>query len=219
MPITTTCITDSETVNLSVSNAGTLSGVVVLDPAPDNLASITEDGILVTGSGSTVPVGAILPFGGTAVPSGYLACDGAAVARTTYSALFAVVGTSFGPGDGSSTFNVPDMIGRSPAGYAHPGLAAHSDVTVMGGNEGATVVNRRPHHHHTLNDPQHHHTVPARSGNAEEHPEAILSASGSPEESVATTMETTGITVGVAAATSPIDTSAYLVTNMIIKAV
>ena len=63
---------------------------------------------------SIVPVGVIYPFGGGSdkVPDGYLPCDGRAVSRTQYSALFNVIGTSFGNGDGINTFNVPDMRNR-----------------------------------------------------------------------------------------------------------
>ena len=59
-----------------------------------------------------VPVGAILPFAGTAAPTGYLLCQGQAVSRVTYSALFAEIGITHGQGDGSSTFNIPDYRGR-----------------------------------------------------------------------------------------------------------
>jgi microcystin-dependent protein len=59
-----------------------------------------------------VEAGTILPFGGGVVPSGYLLCDGAAVSRTSFAALFAAIGVAFGVGDGSSTFNLPDGRGR-----------------------------------------------------------------------------------------------------------
>lgn len=54
------------------------------------------------------PIGAIVPYGGDTAPTGYLLCDGNAVSRTTYSDLYAVIGTKYGPGDGSTTFNLPD---------------------------------------------------------------------------------------------------------------
>lgn len=59
-----------------------------------------------------VPIGMVLPIGTITVPSGYLPCDGAAVSRTTYAGLFAVIGTTFGIGDGITTFNVPDIRGE-----------------------------------------------------------------------------------------------------------
>lgn len=54
------------------------------------------------------PLGTIIPYGGTAAPMGFLVCDGSAVSRTTYAQLFAVIGTKYGEGDGSTTFNLPD---------------------------------------------------------------------------------------------------------------
>ena len=63
-------------------------------------------------SGFSVSSGFILPFGGGTAPSGWLECDGAAVSRSTYSDLFAIIGTIYGAGDGSTTFNVPDLQGR-----------------------------------------------------------------------------------------------------------
>ena len=64
-----------------------------------------------------VPTGSLFPYAGSSAPSGYLLCDGSAVARTgTYAALFAVIGTTYGSGDGSTTFNLPDLRGRLPLG-------------------------------------------------------------------------------------------------------
>lgn len=65
---------------------------------------------------SVNPPGLVSPFAGSAVPTGWLPCDGAAVNRTTYAALFAAVSTTWGAGDGSTTFNVPDFRGRTLAG-------------------------------------------------------------------------------------------------------
>ncbi|MEK7327566.1 MAG: tail fiber protein, partial [Chloroflexota bacterium] len=62
------------------------------------------------------PVGAVLPYGGSAAPSGYLLANGAAVSRTTYADLFAVYSTTYGTGDGSTTFNLPDFRGRNALG-------------------------------------------------------------------------------------------------------
>ena len=67
-------------------------------------------------SRALTPTGAILSYAGNSAPVGFLLCDGRAVSRTTYAALFAVIGTTFGSGDGSSTFNLPDMRGRVAVG-------------------------------------------------------------------------------------------------------
>ena len=62
-------------------------------------------------------VGTIKPWPKAAAPSGYLLCDGTAVSRTTYAELFAVTGTTYGVGNGSTTFNVPQLQGKTPQGY------------------------------------------------------------------------------------------------------
>lgn len=60
--------------------------------------------------------GIIAAFAGTTPPTGWLKCDGSAVSRTTYAALFAVIGTTYGAGNSSTTFNLPNLIGRVPFG-------------------------------------------------------------------------------------------------------
>lgn len=84
----------------------------------------------------------------TAVEGRWLQCNGVAVSRTTYSTLFAYFNgltpaLPFGSGDGTTTFNLPDMRGRTV--YAE---GEHANVDVMGDNEGQTIANRGPHHHH-----------------------------------------------------------------------
>ena len=63
-------------------------------------------------AGGSVPVGTIIAYGGVSAPQGYLICNGGAISRTQYSALYGVIGTRFGAGDGSSTFNIPNMHHR-----------------------------------------------------------------------------------------------------------
>lgn len=58
-----------------------------------------------------MPTGTILPYGGSTAPSGFLLCNGGAISRTTYASLFAIIGTTYGAGDGSTTFNLPKLIG------------------------------------------------------------------------------------------------------------
>jgi len=83
------------------------------------------------------PVGVIMPYAGSSAPTGWLLCYGQAVSRTTYSALFAIVGTTYGSGDGSTTFNVPDLRGRVAAGKDDMGGSAASRLTNSGtGNPG-----------------------------------------------------------------------------------
>ena len=66
---------------------------------------------------NAVPVGAVNTFAMNVAPTGWLACDGSTVSRTTYSSLFAVVGTTYGSGDGSTTFKVPDLRGEFVRGW------------------------------------------------------------------------------------------------------
>jgi microcystin-dependent protein len=66
-----------------------------------------------------IPTATIVPWSSSSVPSGFLECDGAAVSRSTYSALFAIIGTTYGSGDGSSTFNVPDLCDNVPVGKSN----------------------------------------------------------------------------------------------------
>ena len=73
------------------------------------------DGSDLTGIEGTA-TGTILPWSSGSVPTGFLECDGAAVSRTTYSGLFAVISTTYGTGDGSSTFNLPNLADNVPMG-------------------------------------------------------------------------------------------------------
>lgn len=76
---------------------------------------------------SASPAGVIKQFGSTVVPSGFLSCDGSAISRTTYAILFAAIGTTYGNGNGTTTFNVPDFRGRMPMGDGTgPGLTSRS---------------------------------------------------------------------------------------------
>ena len=109
------------------------------------------------------PVAAMMPYAGTSAPDGWLLCDGSAVSRSTYADLFAAVGTTFGVGDGSTTFNVPDLRGRTPLGLDNLGGTPANRVTnaqadSLGGSAGAET--------HTLTTgemPSHTHNVQGRS--------------------------------------------------------
>ena len=68
-----------------------------------------------------VPVGTVLPFAGSSTPAGYVLCNGAAVSRTTYAALFAVIGTTYGAGNGSTTFNLPNYTDKFLQGHTTAG--------------------------------------------------------------------------------------------------
>jgi microcystin-dependent protein len=102
-----------------------------------------------SGSGSSDPAGTVVSWAGaaTSLPTGYLLCDGSAISRTAYSDLFAVIGTTHGSGDGSTTFNLPNLVERFVLG------ADGSDPTVAstGGTSDAILVS----HSHTINNHTH----------------------------------------------------------------
>ena len=102
-----------------------LSGEVTVDTTLSKLRlhdGSTKGGVEIGG----MPVGSIIPYAGTTIPAGYLLCDGSAISRTTYSALFASIGTTDGAWDGNSTFNIPNLNNRflegNGTGYIEAGL-------------------------------------------------------------------------------------------------
>ena len=87
------------------------------DPLKTAIESInTNVGTAITAAEARVPVGAIMPYAGATAPSGWLLCDATPANRTTYSDLFTEIGTTYGVGDGSTTFGLPDLTGRVIAG-------------------------------------------------------------------------------------------------------
>ncbi len=89
-----------------------------------NLGAPTSDGDAVTrkfmfDNAGNVPSGAILMWPAVFAPNGWLECDGAAISRSVYSELFGVIGTEFGAGNGSTTFNLPDLRGEFIRGWDH----------------------------------------------------------------------------------------------------
>lgn len=83
-----------------------------------------------------LPAGVIVPYGGSSAPSNWLLCNGQAVSRATYATLFAIISTTYGTGDGSTTFNVPDLVGRVPIGSGTGTLAENvgaADVSAANG--------------------------------------------------------------------------------------
>lgn len=93
---------------------------------------------------AVMPTGAMILNTVAAVPTGWLLCDGTAVSRTTYADLFAVLGTAYGPGDGATTFNLPDTRGRTAIGKG-----THLDVDALSDNDGETESSRSPTNTHS----------------------------------------------------------------------
>jgi len=102
-----------------------------------------------------VPSGALMPYAGTSAPTGFLLCDGSAVSRTTYATLFSAISTTYGSGDGSSTFNLPDLRGRVVAGQDDMGGASANRLTDQtGGLNGDTLGDTGGSETHTLTTAQ-----------------------------------------------------------------
>lgn len=128
------------------TNPTTGSFTITVAPATGDVVRVNYmTGAFGTGNSDTVdgyhasqlmtPIGAIMDYGGATAPTGWLLCYGQAVSRTTYAALFAVLGTTYGVGDGSTTFNVPDIRGRVVAGQDDMGGTSANRLT----NPGSTI--------------------------------------------------------------------------------
>ena len=134
------------------NGTGALSGNLVAPSTSGNV--LTSNGTTWTSAAAPAgtPTGGLMMWPTASAPSGWLLCNGAAVSRSTYSGLYAVVGTTFGSGDGSTTFNLPDYRDRMPIG-AGTTYSANSS----GGSKDAIVVS----HTHTITDPGHTHGIPS----------------------------------------------------------
>jgi microcystin-dependent protein len=140
-----------------------------------------------------VPTGSVHIMATTTAPSGYLKCNGAAVSRTTYADLFAIVGTTWGEGDGSSTFNVPDLRGEFVRGWADNGSVD------SGRSFASSQSDQNQQHNHTatatstVTDPGHFHDVPYSNSDSGD---GVIEESGTGFSGVEpTNSATTGITV------------------------
>jgi microcystin-dependent protein len=120
-----------------------------------------------------LPAGMVVPYAGTTAPSGWLLCYGQAVSRTTYATLFAVTSTTYGTGDGSTTFNIPDLRGRVVAGQDDMGGSSANRLTDQtGGLNGDTLGATGGAETHTLTEAQlaaHTHTGTTASDGAHTH--------------------------------------------------
>ena len=81
-----------------------------------------------------LPIGSYIQFAGSQAPAGFLVCNGGAISRTTYSALFAVIGTTYGSGDGSTTFNLPDLTDRFLQGGTTSGTVKEAGLPNITGS-------------------------------------------------------------------------------------
>lgn len=100
--------------------------------------------------GDDIPTGVITQFGGSIAPDGWLICDGSAVSRATYADLFNAIGTTYGIGDGSTTFNLPNLKGKVPVGIDNTDENFYP-LGMEGGEKAHTLtVSEIPSHTHKL---------------------------------------------------------------------
>lgn len=129
-------------LNAFLREAHNDDGTLVQEPA----AEISDLGLA---------VGTIVPYAGSSVPTGWLLCDGTAVSRATYSTLFGILSTTFGVGDGATTFNLPDIRQRFPLGKAASGTGSTL------GSTGGTIDHLHTGPSHTHTGPSHTHSIAA----------------------------------------------------------
>lgn len=143
-----TGVANSQQINTTLRQAAYASAVlagIISDAGYDAL----DNGDLATFKANLLkavanPVGTPLLWPTATAPAGYLLCNGAAVSRTAYAALFAVIGTTFGAGDGSTTFNLPDTRNRMPIGagslYAVGGTGGSKDAIIVSHTHTASLA-------------------------------------------------------------------------------
>jgi len=134
----------------SVGAAGTYGGASTIP-----VLTVDSKGRVITASSVSVssglPSGAVAMWAASTAPAGYLECNGALLSRTTYASLFAAIGTTFGVGDGSTTFAIPDMRGYFPRGWDH------NRGVDSGRAFGSSQSDAYGSHSHGINDPGHSH--------------------------------------------------------------
>ena len=223
----------------------TVTSTVATGTAPLTITSTTAvtnlNADLLDGSHGTVyaPKGILMPFAGSSAPSGWLICDGSAVSRTTYADLFVVISTTYGVGNGTTTFNLPDLRGRIPVGLDNMGGTDAGRLSVtntLGGSGGVQTVTLTtadiPAHQHgpgtlSTNDPGNHsHTIYGTNGVGSANPFGIssttLASGGGNTTSAAAGSHTHTVTAGLTALNTGgggahDNMQPYILTNYIIK--
>jgi len=170
------CNRSDGTLRLGANNIQTSNIVLNADGSTDiNSLDVSAGVITSHGDPITVPTGCITMYGGTNdfIPAGWIICDGSAVSRSTYAKLFTVVGTIYGSGNGTTTFNLPNMQSRFPMGV---GVGGGNYLGNLGGNTTKTLgVTEIPAHTHDVASSTtgagggHSHTVTGTTNEAGSH--------------------------------------------------
>jgi len=144
---------EAATEKMALSSAGVLSAITLdISGDVDVDGTLETDAFTIAGvSVLPLPAGSLMPYAGSSAPTGYLLCYGQAVSRSTYAALFSAISTTYGSGDGSSTFNLPDLRGRVVAGQDDMGGSSANILTNQtGGLNGDTLGATGGSETHTL---------------------------------------------------------------------
>ena len=166
-----TCVDVTASGNAAVtgtlSAAATTASSLTVNGATQVNGDLTVTGTATIAGGiSALPPGAVVPYAGGSAPTGFLVCDGTAVSRSTYSTLFGIINEAFGAGDGSTTFNLPNLEDRFPMGATTP-----KPVGTTGGGTATLSEANLPAHTHddgTFKAREHkHHTVVEATGNSD----------------------------------------------------
>ena len=141
---------------------------------PTKVSQFANDSGFVT-SADFLPIGSYIQFAGSQAPEGFLVCNGGAISRTTYSKLFAVIGTTYGSGNGSTTFNLPDLTDRFLQGSTTSGTVKNAGLPNITGNnyalyysgtgyDGASKANRATEAFYSTKDRTNIAAVPVQEG-------------------------------------------------------
>lgn len=126
--------------------------LLIGDGSGYTLSTLTAgSGISITNAAGAITItaltllspGIVVPFAGATAPTGWLLCDGSAVNRSVYAALFAIISTTYGAGDGSTTFNLPNLVDKFTAGAG--------SAYALGSSGGSTTTSSAGSHNHTGN--------------------------------------------------------------------
>lgn len=138
--VTTAEINKLSGLTATTAELNKMSGVTVTTTEINRLAGVTSNIQTQINSFATFPAGSVIAYAGLTAPTGWLLCQGQAVSRTTYATLFGVIGSYYGAGNGSTTFNVPDLRGRVVAGKDDMGGVAANRLTgTSGGVDGSAL--------------------------------------------------------------------------------
>ena len=144
VPVSGAQIETKNIANSAITNAKIANGTIDLTTKVTGTLPVGNGGTGQTTAVAQVPSGTVIMFGGSTCPSGYLALDGTAVSRTTYSALFALMSTTYGSGDGSTTFNLPNTKGVFIRGSGSQTISGQT----YSGTRGTTTADGMHSHNH-----------------------------------------------------------------------